>query len=168
MSTIEFPSASQVSKLSSNPTSKVPQSTDWVFQDFFNSMLDYHHGIAMPPDVFPNELATHNNNLFFDIYTHKEEDEADAMAPILIESDISSDSASSIDTEQDEPVVTNNNNNGTLTTRKSSSSFRSLRSLFQMSTTNKKQEIILPYHTLPKKTSIRKTLTRKLSKLFRL
>lgn len=36
---IKFPSASNTSKLSACPATKVPRATDWIYQDFFNTML---------------------------------------------------------------------------------------------------------------------------------
>lgn len=39
-STITFPSASNTSKLSASPAAKVPEGTDWIYQDYFYSMLN--------------------------------------------------------------------------------------------------------------------------------
>lgn len=48
---IHFPSASNQSKLSACPTTKVPQGTDWIYQDFFNQMLNNDNSIQQ---IFPS------------------------------------------------------------------------------------------------------------------
>jgi hypothetical protein len=56
---IKFPSASSKSKLSACPTTKVPQAIDWIYQDFFNTMLadnDEHGYVYLPPSVQISEL----------------------------------------------------------------------------------------------------------------
>lgn len=58
---ITFPSASNMSKLSACPTTKLPQATDWIFQDFFNTMLN-GDDLLIPSiqiaELFPQEKLT--------------------------------------------------------------------------------------------------------------
>lgn len=35
---ITFPSATNISKLSASPTTKIPEATDWILQDFYNTV----------------------------------------------------------------------------------------------------------------------------------
>jgi hypothetical protein len=63
---IKFPSASNTSKLSACPTTKVPQASDWIYQDFFNSMLnnsshEYRQPIHQIPNLILNEKFSYNN-----------------------------------------------------------------------------------------------------------
>lgn len=53
---IYFPSASNQSKLSACPTTKVPQSRDWIYQDIFNTMLHTSDYQKLSPTVklFPS------------------------------------------------------------------------------------------------------------------
>lgn len=53
---IYFPSASNQSKLSACPTTKVPQSRDWIYQDIFNTMLHTSDYQKLSPNVelFPS------------------------------------------------------------------------------------------------------------------
>lgn len=173
--TIQFPSASEKSKLSANPTTKIPQATDWIFQDFFNTMLEHHSfnndkALAIP-DVFPYEKlsAITQNHLFFDVF-----DKEDLMAPVLIESDISSEAPSSImDTTLQQGPLTPDSS--ILTKRKSMSSFSSLKSFINVFHINKKykEDVTLPtkYNTVPfpkkKSKSIKSTITRKFAKLLK-
>ncbi|KAF1807435.1 hypothetical protein V8B55DRAFT_1465708 [Mucor lusitanicus] len=58
---ITFPSASNMSKLSACPTTKLPQATDWIFQDFFNTMLngdDLLTPSIQIAELFPQEKLT--------------------------------------------------------------------------------------------------------------
>lgn len=58
---ITFPSASKMSKLSACPTTKLPQATDWIFQDFFNTMLngdDLLTPSTQIAELFPQEKLT--------------------------------------------------------------------------------------------------------------
>ncbi|KAG2206170.1 hypothetical protein INT46_007165 [Mucor plumbeus] len=58
---IKFPSASNMSKLSACPTTKLPQATDWIFQDFFDTMLngdDLLTPSTQIAELFPQEKLT--------------------------------------------------------------------------------------------------------------
>ncbi|KAI8641703.1 hypothetical protein BD408DRAFT_417778 [Parasitella parasitica] len=47
-----FPSASNMSKLAACPTTKLPEATDWIFQEFFNAMLNSNDLL-----ITPNQIA---------------------------------------------------------------------------------------------------------------
>ncbi|GAA5816827.1 hypothetical protein MFLAVUS_010361 [Mucor flavus] len=53
---IYFPSASKQSKLSACPTTKLPQSRDWIYQDIFNTLLHTSDYQKLSPhvDLFPS------------------------------------------------------------------------------------------------------------------
>lgn len=54
---ITFPSASNQSKLSACPTTKIPQATDWIFQDFFHTMMmDGNQDQHVSPSIQISEL----------------------------------------------------------------------------------------------------------------
>lgn len=120
---IQFPAASDTSKLSANPTTKIPQATDWIFQDFFTTMLEYnnnHKSLAMP-DIFTYDPIERSHLLF---------------VPVLIEEDSSvpstiADNDSSI--HQESTIADNNSSIHQSSTvdnnRKSNMSFSSLKSL---------------------------------------
>ncbi|KAI8979570.1 hypothetical protein BDF20DRAFT_517135 [Mycotypha africana] len=58
---IDFPPASTTSKLSACPTEKIPQTTDWIYQDFLSTVLTGDHATAtlLPPftRLFPHEQS---------------------------------------------------------------------------------------------------------------
>ncbi|CEP19036.1 hypothetical protein [Parasitella parasitica] len=60
-SSIIFPSASIMSKLAACPTTKLPETTDWIFQDFFNTMLsgeDLLTTSSQMAELLPQEKLT--------------------------------------------------------------------------------------------------------------
>lgn len=58
--TIQFPSASSQSKLSACPTTKLPEATDWIYQDFFNTMLNTSEYKNLLPSIRLSQLYSHD------------------------------------------------------------------------------------------------------------
>lgn len=171
---IQFPSASNQSKLSACPTTKLPKATDWIYQDFCNQMLhdnkSMQHIISNIDDktIFSEGLRTvvSKSNLEWDtdyafcpttlddqtslpdldnsddypIGTSSEFSELFDVAPALIESTTSSlcTTVSEYDVafrENSDPIFIQ-----PLKKRTSTSSFRSLKSLINVFSSNKKSK----------------------------
>ncbi|CAO3652633.1 unnamed protein product [Mucor hiemalis] len=63
---IQFPSASNQSKLSACPTTKLPEATDWIYQDFFNTMLNTNEYKNHLPSIrlsklYPQDVSYYKN-----------------------------------------------------------------------------------------------------------
>ncbi|KAI8084364.1 uncharacterized protein B0P05DRAFT_36297 [Gilbertella persicaria] len=226
--TILFPSASPASKLSACPSTKIPQATDWIFQDFFSTMLD---GTASPSvkisELFPHEPLLHGKQVPFQAYqktfsddliaswfeysnvvsveddeeyyedtpdldntkSSDEEDEGDEefvqyvnMAPVLIESGISScvtsteqhPAVAKITTSREQSpskTVEQNTNashlNQMLKKRKSTSSFSSLKSFMNVFHNNKKSKMNHALTSTPTGQLVTNTMTKKFLKYFK-
>ena len=223
MASINFPSASKISKLSACPTTKIPQGTDWIYQDIFNTVIDTTNSPSIQLysrcdekasfsealfQVSNDEVSNHWDNCIDYTYCptsmtssmtmdemslpsldsgDEEEDEFNSMldesdfslymnvAPVLIESNISSCTTSTEDAMSfrhnsstiatTEPSLTLQ----TLNKRKSSSSIRSLKSLMNLFANHKKQKLneeTAVITTSGKRRSITGTLTKKLAQYF--
>lgn len=158
--TILFPSASNHSKLSACPATKVPQGTDWIYQDFFNQML---HDNSAIQHIYPSDMETRFSEGFnvvakkcslewdsytdevslpdldnSDLGTSSEFSEMFDVAPVLIEYTISSCTTS---TEETTSFRDNSDTIIALKKRKSTSSFRSLKSFISVFSTSKKLKL---------------------------
>lgn len=147
-----FPPVSKESKLSASPTIKIPQSTDWIFQDFFDTMIHGDPVNELSPSIqiselFPREsmlespyekhsfLLANLHEAYTEFSLPSEDDqqydndmslEDLSSPPVLIESNISSVNDSSIASIPD-AIITEVSFH-TLTKRKSNASFSSLKS----------------------------------------
>jgi hypothetical protein len=189
---ITFPSASNQSKLSACPTTKIPQAADWIFQDFFYNMMDSNQDHYLSPSVqilelFPQEKHFITSSTFSDecpdlVDNSKSDDEEEEdegvtldwlnMAPVLIESNISS-----CTTESTEEVVSFRNmdytTSASLKKRRSTSSFSSLKSF--MSVFNNSSKKTKLYHPslqettalAPQRLSMTATISKKIFKYFK-
>ncbi|KAG2212277.1 hypothetical protein INT47_001636 [Mucor saturninus] len=166
---IHFPPASKHSKLSACPTTKVPQGTDWIYQDCFNQMLHdnsiqhvyptgttFSEGLNAVARKSSFEWDGHIDYSF--CATHDEEsslpdlDNSDEEDPIGTSSEFSEmfDVApvlieSSCTTSTEYPLSFRENSDTIITQalkkRKSTSSFRSLKSFISVFSTSKKLKL---------------------------
>lgn len=162
---IHFPPASNHSKLSACPTTKLPQGTDWIYQDFFSQMLHedsiqhfystrFSEGLNAVVRKSSFEWDSHIDYTFCptndeesslpDLDNSDEEDpigtssdfsEMFDVAPVLIESSCTT------STEYPLSFRENTDTKQALKKRKSTSSFRSLKSFISVFSTSKKLKL---------------------------
>jgi hypothetical protein len=169
--TVIFPSASTQSKLSACPTTKIPQAADWIFQDFFDAMMDSNQVPSIQvselfpqekyfPGVYSDECPDLDSSMSEEEEEEEEEDYSTwiNVAPVLIESNISSYTTESTKVK---PYCQS------LKKKRSTSSFSSLKSFMSVFNNSKKTKLYHPTIASPQKLSMTATISRKVLKYFK-